>query len=179
MSRARSRVAEPAHLDDLARAVQAGDAPVLAHGMGRSYGDVCLNGGGHLLRTGRLDRIVAADWSTGVVRAEAGLTIGNLLSVCVPRGWFVPVTPGTKFVTLGGAVANDVHGKNHHGMGTFGCHVRALGLLRSDGETVEVGPEERPHLFAATVGGLGLTGVIAWVEIQLQPVRSSDFEAQT
>jgi FAD/FMN-containing dehydrogenase len=179
VSHARSHVSEPAHLDDLARAVRAGDGHALAHGMGRSYGDVCLNAGGRLLRTGRLDRIVSADWSTGVVRAEAGLTIGGLLSICVPRGWFVPVTPGTKFVTLGGAVANDVHGKNHHGAGTFGCHVRALGLMRSDGATLEVGPDARPHLFAAAVGGLGLTGLIAWVEIQLQRVTSSDFEAQT
>lgn len=179
VSRASSRVAEPTHLDDMARALREGEGPALAHGLGRSYGDVCLNDGGRLVRTDRLDRIIAADWTTGVVRAEAGLTIGALLSVAVPRGWFVPVSPGTKFVTLGGAVANDVHGKNHHGAGTFGCHVRAIGLLRSDAEPLEIGPERRPHLFAATVGGLGLTGLIAWVELQLQPVASSDFEAQT
>ena len=179
VARASSHVAEPAHLDELARAFRTGGDATLAHGLGRSYGDVCLNHGGRLVRTGRLDRIMAADWSTGVVRAEAGLTIGGLLSVAVPRGWFVPVTPGTKFVTLGGAVANDVHGKNHHGAGTFGCHVRAVGLLRSDGETVEIGPGTRPHLFAATVGGLGLTGLIAWVELQLQPVASSDVEVET
>ena len=180
VARAASHVAEPAYLDEMARAFRdAGSIHALAHGLGRSYGDVCLNGGGHLLRTARLDRVIAADWSTGVVRAEAGLTIGALLSIGVPRGWFVPVTPGTKFVTLGGAVANDVHGKNHHGAGTFGCHVRRLGLLRSGGEIVEVGPDSRPHLFAATVGGLGLTGLIAWVELQLQPVTSSDVEAQT
>ena len=179
VSRAASQVAEPAHLDELARSLRGGGGPALAHGLGRSYGDVCLNDGGRLLRTGRLDRIMAADWSSGVVRAEAGLTIGGLLSVAVPRGWFVPVTPGTKFVTLGGAVANDVHGKNHHGAGTFGCHVRALGLLRCDGSVLEIGPDKRPQLFAATVGGLGLTGLVAWVELQLQRVASSDFEIQT
>ncbi len=179
VARASSAVAEPSHIDDLVRAFRAGDGTALGHGLGRSYGDVCLNHGGRLLRTGRLDRIMAADWSTGVVRAEAGMTIGSLLSVGVPRGWFVPVTPGTKFVTLGGAVANDVHGKNHHGAGTFGCHVRSLGLLRSDGEVLEIGPDHRPQLFAATVGGLGLTGMIVWVEVQLQPVASSDFEVQT
>lgn len=179
VARASSHVAEPAHLDELAQAFRSGGDAALAHGLGRSYGDVCLNHGGRLVRTGRLDRIMAVDWSTGVVRAEAGLTIGGLLSVAVPRGWFVPVTPGTKFVTLGGAVANDVHGKNHHGAGTFGCHVRAVGLLRSDGETIEIGPGTRPHLFAATVGGLGLTGLIAWVELQLQPVASSDFAVET
>ncbi len=180
VARASSQVSEPAHLEDLARAFRSESADqALAYGLGRSYGDVCLNDGGRLLRTGRLDRIIAADWTTGVVRAEAGLTIGALLSVGVPRGWFVPVTPGTKFVTLGGAVANDVHGKNHHAAGTFGCHVRAIGLLRNDGAVQEIGPETRPHLFAATVGGLGLTGIIAWVELQLQPVTSSDFETQT
>lgn len=179
VSRAASHVREPAYLDELRAAFEAGGGSALAHGLGRSYGDVCLNGGGHLLRTGRLDRVIAADWAGGVVRAEAGLTIGGLLALCVPRGWFVPVTPGTKFVTLGGAVANDVHGKNHHGAGTFGCHVRALGLLRSDGGIVEIGPDRRPHLFAATVGGLGLTGMIVWVELQLLAVRTSEFETET
>ena len=180
VGRAASRVIEPSHTDELVRSFRSVDGgPALAHGLGRSYGDVCLNGGGRLVRTGRLDRIVAADWSTGVVRAEAGLTVGALLSIAVPRGWFVPVTPGTKFVTLGGAVANDVHGKNHQGAGTFGCHVRAIGLLRSDGEVLEIGPDRRPHLFAATVGGLGLTGMVIWVELQLHAVRSSDFDVQT
>ncbi len=181
-----SRVGEPAFHDELlARlashpaATGASARGLLAHGLGRSYGDVCLNDGGSLLRMGRLDRVIAADWTTGVVRAEAGLTIGGLLEIGVPRGWFVPVTPGTKFVTLGGAVANDVHGKNHHEAGTFGCHVRALGLLRGDGTLLEIGPTQRPQLFAATTGGLGLTGIIAWVELQLQPVVSSEFETQT
>ncbi len=181
-----SRVGEPAFLDELLAdlvpppaATGALVTTVLAHGLGRSYGDVCLNDGGGLLRMSRLDRIIAADWTTGVVRAEAGLTIGGLLEIGVPRGWFVPVTPGTKFVTLGGAVANDVHGKNHGEAGTFGCHVRALGLLRSDGFLLEIGPTQRTHLFAATIGGLGLTGIIAWVELQLQPVASSEFETQT
>ena len=179
--RSRARVAEPAYRDELATAFARGSSaePALAHGLGRSYGDVCLNGGGHLIRTGRLDRLIAADWSTGVVRAEAGLTIGALLTLAVPRGWFVPVTPGTKFVTLGGAVANDVHGKNHHGAGTFGCHVRRLGLLRSDGEVIEIGPDDRPQLFAATVGGLGLTGIVVWVELKLDRIASSDFTVET
>ena len=172
---------EPAYRDEVGAIFARGgpDAPVLAHGLGRSYGDVCLNGGGHLIRTGRLDRLIAADWASGVVRAEAGLTIGALLTLAVPRGWFVPVTPGTKFVTLGGAVANDVHGKNHHGAGTFGCHVLRLGLLRSDGATIEVGPRDRPQLFGATVGGLGLTGIVVWVDLQLARIASSDFIVET
>ncbi len=184
VARGRSRVGEPAFHDELLARLascpaDAGTSGLLAHGLGRSYGDVCLNDGGSLLRMGRLDRVISADWATGVVRAQAGLTIGALLALGVPRGWFVPVTPGTKFVTLGGAVANDVHGKNHYEAGTFGCHVRALGLLRGDGTLLEIGPGKRPHLFAATVGGLGLTGIIAWVELQLQPVASSAFETQT
>ena len=178
--RSLSRIAEPAYRDELGAAVARGTgAPTLAYGLGRSYGDVCLNGGGRLIRTGRLDRLIAADWTAGILRAEAGLTIGALLSLAVPRGWFVPVTPGTKFVTLGGAVGNDVHGKNHHGAGTFGCHLRRLGLVRSDGTTVEIGPDDRPQLFAATVGGLGLTGVVVWVELQLRKIASSDFTVET
>lgn len=175
---AASRVSEPAFLDEI-RAAFAFKESKLAYGLGRSYGDVCLNDGGALIRTQRLDRILSADWRHGVVRAETGLTVGALLSLGVPRGWFVPVSPGTKHVTLGGAVANDVHGKNHHEAGTFGCHVRALALLRTDGEVVEIGPDRGPGLFAATVGGLGLTGVILWVELQLQPIGSSDFEVET
>ena len=177
--RAQSRVREPAFLDEVPAALEGGGDLKLAYGLGRSYGDVCLNDGGTLIRMQRLDRLIAADWQSGIVRAEAGLSLGALLALGVPRGWFVPVTPGTKYVTLGGAVANDVHGKNHHDAGTFGCHVRALALLRTDGEIVELGPDRRPGLFAATVGGLGLTGVILWVELQLQRVGSSDFEVET
>ncbi|HEX4767176.1 MAG TPA: FAD-binding oxidoreductase [Lichenihabitans sp.] len=176
--RTASRVAEPAFLDEAPAALASGQA-TLPRGLGRSYGDVCLNDGGTLVRTRRLDRIIAADWQNGIVRAEAGLTIGDLLSVAVPRGWFVPVTPGTKAVTLGGALANDVHGKNHHEAGTFGCHVRALSLLRTDGQVVEIGPDRNPALFGATVAGLGLTGLVLWVEMQLQPIASSQFEAET
>lgn len=177
-ARAWSHVLDPSFLDETRSAFGKG-RDVLAYGMGRSYGDVCLNAGGASIRMPRLDRVLAADWSTGVVRAEAGLTIGALLGIAVPRGWFVPVTPGTKFVTLGGALANDVHGKNHHDAGAFGCHVRRLALLRSDGGIIETGPEERPNLFAATVGGLGLTGIVLWVEVQMQAVASSDFETET
>ncbi len=177
VAHARSLVREPAFRDEVAASLRGG--PALAYGLGRSYGDVCLIDGGTSVRTGRLDRLLAADWERGIVRAEAGLTIGALLRLCVPRGWFVPVTPGTKFVTLGGAVANDVHGKNHHEAGTFGCHVSALGLMRSDGTSAEIGPDREPALFAATVGGLGLTGLLAWVELKLIPIASSAFEVET
>jgi FAD/FMN-containing dehydrogenase len=152
----------------------------LPYGNGRSYGDSCLAASGELLQTRSLDRLLAADWETGVVRAEAGVTLAELIAVALPRGWFLPVTPGTKFVTLGGAVANDVHGKNHHVRGTFGCHVRSFALQRSDKPgPLECSPEQNTELFHASIGGLGLTGVIAWVELQLMPVRSSLIDSVT
>ncbi len=151
---------------------------LLAHGLGRSYGDVALNEGAGLALTALLDNFIAADWRTGVVRAAAGLSNEELLRVCVPRGWFLPVTPGTKFVTLGGAVANDVHGKNHHTSGSFGAHVRAFGLLRSDRGLLTCSREENADLFALTLGGLGLTGIILWVEVQLAPIASSRLDVE-
>jgi len=152
----------------------------LPYGNGRSYGDSCLAASGELLQLRALDRLLSADWETGVVRAEAGVTLAELIAVALPRGWFLPVTPGTKFVTLGGAVANDVHGKNHHVRGTFGCHVRRFALLRSDQPTIlECSPEQNAELFHASIGGLGLTGVLAWVELQLMPVRSSLIDSVT
>lgn len=155
------------------------DAPVLAYGMGRSYGDVCLNNDGTILRTELLDHILFYDHQRGIIRVEAGMSIGALLELIVPRGWFVPVTPGTQFVTLGGAVANDIHGKNHHRVGTFGRHVRAFELVRSDGSATLCTPLDNTDLFAATIGGLGLTGLITWVEIQLLPITSRYIKSES
>lgn len=149
----------------------------LPFGNGRSYGDSCLAVSDHVLHTRWMNRLIGADWANGIVIAEAGATLDELLKVTIPRGWFLPVTPGTKFVTLGGAVANDVHGKNHHRKGTFGCHVRALGLCRSDWVTQTCSPTENVELFTATIGGLGLTGVLDWVELQLTPIDSDMIDA--
>ncbi|MEO0401718.1 MAG: FAD-binding oxidoreductase, partial [Pseudomonadota bacterium] len=148
------------------------DRSLTFFGQGRSYGDVALNDGGTVLRTHDLNRFIEADWTTGKIRAEAGMTTDQLLRASVPRGWFVPVTPGTKFVSLGGAVANDVHGKNHHAVGSFGAHVSALGLVRSDGEMMTLSREQNADLFGLTISGLGLTGFISWVELQLIPITS-------
>jgi FAD/FMN-containing dehydrogenase len=145
----------------------------LPYGNGRSYGDSCLGATDHVLYLRGLDRFISADWEQGILRAEAGVMLGEILRQSVPRGWMLPVTPGTQFVTLAGAVANDVHGKNHHVRGTFGRHVRRFSLLRSDQPPLECAPGENAELFRTTIGGLGLTGVIEWVEIQLMPVRSS------
>ncbi|HSB95010.1 MAG TPA: FAD-binding oxidoreductase, partial [Spongiibacteraceae bacterium] len=123
---------------------QSGSA--LPFGAGRSYGDSCLAASDNLLALRGLKRIVAADWSGGILRAEAGTTLEEILQIAVPRGWFLPVTPGTKYATLGGAVANDVHGKNHHRRGTFGAHVLRFGLLRSDRGLLECSAHENADL---------------------------------
>lgn len=146
---------------------------MLAYGLGRSYGDSCLNPGGMLIDTSGMDRLISFDRETGVVRAECGISLGRILDVAVPSGWFLPVTPGTKFVTLAGAVANDVHGKNHHVAGTFGRHIRSFELYRSDGSRLICSPAENTEMFRATIGGLGLTGFIAWVEFQLEKIPSA------
>ena len=143
---------------------------VLAYGQGRSYGDSCLNADGTLLDTAGLNRFIAFDPERGVLQCEAGTTLADILPVIAPHGWFLPVTPGTQFVSIGGAIANDVHGKNHHQAGTFGCYVRQFELLRSDGSRLVCSPSQHPQLFAATIGGLGLTGLIVWAEIQLTAI---------
>ena len=160
----------------LASAVAQGD-PVLAYGKGRSYGDVCLNGGATILDVAGLDRVIAFDPAAGVLRAEAGVTLADVLALVVPHGWFLPVTPGTQFVTLGGAVANDVHGKNHHVAGTLGRFVTRLGLVRSTGETLDLAPGD--PLFGATVAGLGLTGLITTVELRLLRIASDRIDQTT
>ncbi len=142
--------------------------PGLAYGLGRSYGDVCLNPGGLLWQTAALDHYLAFDDTTGILHCEAGVSLRDIQRLCVPRGWSLPVVPGTQFVTVGGAIANDVHGKNHHVAGSFGDHLRRFTLVRTDGSVRECAPGE--PMFAATVGGLGLTGVIVDAELQLKRV---------
>ncbi len=136
----------------------------LPRGLGRSYGDVCVNDGGTLLHTFRRDRLIAFDVANGVIECEAGASLADIAEVALRNGWFLPVTPGTRFVTLGGAIANDVHGKNHHSAGTFGRFVQSMCLQRTDGQhTLQTGDA----LFNATIGGLGLTGVIESAVLQL------------
>ncbi len=148
----------------------------LPFGNGRSYGDSCLNEEGMILVTKNLDRFIDFDSNTGILKASAGVLLGDIIESFLPRGWFLPVSPGTKFVTLGGAVANDIHGKNHHGAGSFGNHVLAFTLLRSNGEIIEC--KSGSALFNATIGGLGLTGLMLDVTIRLKPVNSSFLDMQ-
>jgi FAD/FMN-containing dehydrogenase len=153
----------------------------LTRGLGRSYGDASLPSvAGAVVAGSRLaDRVIDFDAATGVLHAEAGLTIRDINRTFLPRGWFVPVTPGTSFVTLGGAVASDVHGKNHHSAGTFGRHVRRLRVRAGTGDIVEASPDVEPDLFDATVGGMGLTGHVLDVEVALKRVPSSWIQGET
>lgn len=144
--------------------------PGVAHGMGRSYGDVCLNPHGTLWNTTSLDRLIDFDEATGRLRCEAGVLLKTIQRTFIKQGYILPVTPGTQMVTVGGAIANDVHGKNHHVQGSFGNHVHHIKLLRTDGTLIECAPNHLPEWFNATVGGMGLTGVIVEVEIELMRV---------
>lgn len=176
---AHRKILRPAWMDEITAELLRENAPLLAYGLGRSYGDSCLNNGGTLMDIRGLDRILHFDAENGSIVCEAGVSLGEILLTVVPRGWFLPVTPGTKIVTLAGAIANDVHGKNHHVEGTIGCHVEQFGLVRSGGLEVICSHHENPELFAATIGGLGLTGIILWAELRLKKIASAQIEMDT
>jgi FAD/FMN-containing dehydrogenase len=146
------------------------EAPLLPYGNGRSYGDVCQNESGTLLKTRGLDRFISFDAQFGTLECEAGVLLSEIIDLVLPFGWFPPVTPGTSFVTVGGAIANDVHGKNHHRRGCFSHHVLEFQLCRSDGAAFTCTPLENREWFEATVGGLGLTGLITRAKLQLRRV---------
>jgi len=151
----------------------------IAYGMGRSYGDVCLNPDGLLWQTTGLDRYISLDETTGRLVCEAGVLLRDIQRLIIPHGWILPVTPGTQLITVGGAIANDVHGKNHHVLGAFGDHLKWLKLIRTDGTIIECGPDLLPDWFFATVGGFGLTGIITEVEIQLRRVSGPWIATET
>jgi FAD/FMN-containing dehydrogenase len=145
---------------------------MLPVGLGRSYGDCCLLDHGTLLNTRGMTRLLDFNAETGLLRCEAGVSLAEILRFAVPRGWFLPVTPGTKYVTVGGAIANDIHGKNHHAAGTFGRHTPRFELVRSDGTRMVCSATENPEWYRATIAGLGLTGLITWAEVELRPIVS-------
>ena len=152
--------------------------PGIAYGNGRSYGDACLNPEGYLWTTRGLDCLIAFDRETGLLQCEAGVLLRDIQSLVVGEGWMLPVTPGTQLVTVGGAIANDIHGKNHHLMGSFSDHVTYIKLVRTDGEVIECGPTLNSSWFSATVGGIGLTGVIVEVKLQLKKVAGPWLETE-
>ena len=145
----------------------------ISYGLGRSYGDAPLNNQGAVIRHTRLNRFLAFDAQAGVLECEAGVSLAEIIHYFLPRGFFLPVTPGTKFVTVGGAIAADVHGKNHHQDGTFGNFVLDFKLLTSNGEKLSCSPNNNSEVFRATLGGMGLTGVILSARIKLRPVTSA------
>lgn len=167
--------------DDDVRAVLAGCSSrgLLARGLARSYGDAAQNAGGDVLDMTAADRVLQVDLATGEVEVQAGVSLDRLMTLFVPMGFFVPVTPGTRYVTVGGAIAADIHGKNHHQGGSFAQHVRWLDLLVADGTVRRVSPENDPELFWATAGGMGLTGVILRARVQLKPIESAKILVDT
>ena len=150
----------------------------LAFGMGRSYGDVCLNPEGLLWLTRGMDRLIHWDEAAGRLNCEAGVLLRDIQRLMVPRGWMLPVTPGTQLVTVGGAIANDVHGKNHHRFGSFGDQLISLELLRTNGTRLRCSRDEHRELFLATLGGLGLTGVVLEATLHLRRVEGPWVDAE-
>ena len=168
------RLLRPSRVDELPAmlALAREGRGMITRGMGRSYGDAAQLRDGFVLDTAAL-RGVELDAQRGIATAQAGMTIGELLDRLVPAGWMVPVVPGTQHVSVGGAIASDIHGKNHGSDGTFGSHVEALALVTAAGDVVEVSPQRDAELFGATLGGMGLTGAIIWARIRLKAVSSA------
>lgn len=152
---------------------------VIARGLGRSYGDAAHRTNGDVVVTTECDRVEWIDRSAGLIRADAGVSIGQLIDRFTPKGWFVPVTPGTRHVTIGGAIAADIHGKNHHVDGSFGQHVRQLRVRTADDRVHTVSPAVDAELFWATVGGMGLTGIIVDAIVQLSPIATTTVRVET
>lgn len=168
--KAKCRVSRPVNLSEIRKYLA--ESSVIPRGLGRSYGDASLNETGFVTESVLLNKFLSFDETSGIVNCEAGVTYKDLLDTFVLRGWFPPVTPGTKFVTIGGAIASDVHGKNHHKEGSFSSFVNSFRVLTASGEPVECSREKNPDLFWATIGGMGLTGFILDAEIRLKKIDS-------
>jgi len=175
LRKAQSKLLAPGFLHDLSFHSDVSSLPI---GLGRSYGDSALNDGAGVISTLALKRIISFDPAQGILRAEAGASLYDLLQFLIPRGFFLAVVPGTQYVTLGGALANDIHGKNHHRGGSFSHHVRCFEIIRSSGEKLLCSRNENAELFRATIGGLGLTGFISWIELSIPRINSSIIEQE-
>jgi decaprenylphospho-beta-D-ribofuranose 2-oxidase len=151
----------------------------IARGLGRSYGDAALNAGGQVLGLGKLDRYLGFDAGTGTLICEAGVSLATIIETFAPRGWFPMITPGTKFVTVGGCIANDVHGKAHHAQGCFSACVDAITVLLASGEVVPASRQENDDLFWATFGGMGLLGVVLTATIRLRKIETTYFRQKS
>jgi decaprenylphospho-beta-D-ribofuranose 2-oxidase len=177
-----ARIADARSADEvsaLVKGVAGGERGVIARGLGRSYNNAAQNDGGLVISIAGLKSVLAFDSDSGVVTAEAGVSLEELMVRFLPDGWFVPVSPGTRKVTIGGAIAADVHGKNHHSAGSFARYVRSFDLLTADGDVRTVTPQADPDLFWGTAGGMGLTGIILRASVQLKPVQTSRLVVDT
>jgi len=174
------KVFRPAWQDELLPILQSSSEMILPIGMRKSYGDSCLNNGGTMMDLTHMRKIISFDPLRGIICVEAGVTLKEILALIVPNGWFLPVSPGTQYITIGGAIANDIHGKNHHKAGSFGNHVLRIGLQRSDKDEIVLCSEHvSQDLFKATIGGLGLTGIIVWAEFTLTRIPSAMMKTKT
>jgi decaprenylphospho-beta-D-ribofuranose 2-oxidase len=172
-------LAEPSTADAAAQLLSGPPGAVIPRGLGRAYNNAAQSAGGTVLSTARLNRILSLDPATGVVIAEAGASLEDLMVAGLPHGWFVPVSPGTRQVTVGGAIAADVHGKNHHVAGSFARHVLSLDMILPGGEAATITPDGDPEFYWATAGGMGLTGLITTATIQLKRVETSRCKVDT
>lgn len=172
-----AEVSYPETSSDLTGVLQGGDTPLIPFGLGRSYGDSAL--AAHVISTKFLDNFLGFDDKTGIITCEAGVSLSDALEHYVPRGWFLPVTPGTRFVTVGGAIASDVHGKNHHIDGSFSDHVTGLKIATVNEGVVECSHRDNAELFLATCGGMGLTGIILEASFRLKPISSAYMDQTT
>ena len=175
-----AHVVRPGSRDELASAAKlAGARGLIPRGLGRAYGDSAMNAGGTVVVSTGVSGLLELDDATGVARVLAGTSLHELMRLVVPRGWFPPVTPGTRYITIGGAIAADIHGKDHHVGGSFGRHVRSLVLAQPDGTNLTLTPEAHADAFWATVGGMGLTGTILEATIALHPIPTSMLAVDT
>jgi decaprenylphospho-beta-D-ribofuranose 2-oxidase len=174
-----AELAEPASDAEAAALLRTQSGAMIPRGLGRSYNNAAQCAGGTVISTARLNQIISLDKATGLAVCEAGVSLEQLIVAGLPGGWFVPVSPGTRKVTVAGAIAADVHGKNHHAAGSFASHVRSFDLLLPGGEARTVTPESDPELFWATAGGMGLTGFILRATVQLKQVETSRLRVDT
>jgi FAD/FMN-containing dehydrogenase len=164
------RVLTPESSDQMT--LNGSDGGAIAMGLGRSYSDAFINSKGYVLATNRLNRFIDYSPATGLLRCESGVSLADIVSFSARRGWFVPVTPGTRFVSVGGMIASDVHGKNHHRESSFSRHVKSMRVLLASGDVVECSRQQNQDLFWATLGGMGLTGIVLEAEFHLRKIPS-------
>ena len=177
--RVRSIVVSPTKTEAISSVLSDSNDPLIGFGKGRSYGDSSLNSNGRTIKFDHLNHLISFDPKTGVAICEPGISLDEILDQTVSHGWFLPVTPGTRFPTLAGCLAADVHGKNHHVAGSIGKHIEWFTLLLADGTVVKCSPNENTELFQATLGGMGLTGIIQQIALRLMKVDSTYIHAET